>query len=457
MKHIRSCTLLLLAAVLLLSGCVMRPAVTPNGFVEGLRQTEPTPDAEPEIVFHTVEFRQGDFALSVQSVEDGALPDIPGEGKDVRLIGWKNEAGERVDPTAPVTADTIYFADTRPLLAADSAWLQPREHGLLTPSGEFTHGDALQALHVLLAAPDALSDLTTGWDAEENASRALDRAEFSSLLYALFDTAEADAVIAEAFSQDGESVTRDKAAFCISRLLDAQPRSDFYYPDTLPGRWAYAELSAAAVPGELDPETLQAQTLDGFLWFDGYLYRLDEDGWFFLDEEYDGLYYGPDGRYTSGSTQLDAYAAKTIAELTTPEQTRRERLRAVYLHVKNDFKYLVRNYYESGAHGWEIPEAITLYETGKGNCYCYAGVFLSLARGLGYNAVAYSGTMGNQNQPHAWTEITLDGEVYICDPEIEMNYWWLAEMNNDNSMYTDNFMMLRRNAGGWNYQSVGRE
>ena len=37
--------------------------------------------------------------------------------------------------------------------------------------------------------------------------------------------------------------------------------------------------------------------------------------------------------------------------------------------------------------GWEIPEAITLYETGKGNCYCYAGVFLSLARGLGYNAV----------------------------------------------------------------------
>ena len=27
--------------------------------------------------------------------------------------------------------------------------------------------------------------------------------------------------------------------------------------------------------------------------------------------------------------------------------------------------------------------------------------------GLGYNAVAYSGTMGNQNQPHAWTEINL--------------------------------------------------
>ena len=98
-----------------------------------------------------------------------------------------------------------------------------------------------------------------------------------------------------------------------------------------------------------------------------------------------------------------------------------------------------------------------MYETGRGNCYCYAGMFWSLARGLGYNATAYSGTMGNQNQPHAWTEITLDGEVYICDPEIEMNYWWLAGLNGDNSMYTDNFMMLRSTAGGWNYQAADRQ
>ena len=44
---------------------------------------------------------------------------------------------------------------------------------------------------------------------------------------------------------------------------------------------------------------------------------------------------------------------------------------------------------------------------------------------------------------------TLDGKTYICDPEIEMNYWLLQ-------MYTDNFMMLRENSLSWNYQSVGR-
>ena len=38
-----------------------------------------------------------------------------------------------------------------------------------------------------------------------------------------------------------------------------------------------------------------------------------------------------------------------------------------------------------------------------------------------------------------------------------MNYWWLAGLNGDNSMYTDNFMMLRSTAGGWNYQAADRQ
>ena len=447
---------LFLVAAAFLTGCVMRPEGTAVPSEEPARQVEPT--ATPGIVYHDVEFRQGDYVLSSQAVEDGALPQVPAEVNSARLLGWTDESGLRVDPAAPVTADRIYYADTRPLLRAGTDWLMPRAHGFLMPEDAFTHGDALAAMDVLLADPRALDAVTGGWAVDENiASLPLSRYEFTDLLYALFATEPADAVLAEAFPTGDEPVTRSRAAFCLSRLLDAEPREDFYFPDAAPDRWAYAELSAAALPGTLDREALIQETLDGFLWFDGYLYRLDENGYFLTDEEYDGLYYGPDGRYTSGSEELDAYAAQTIAALSIPGQTRLERLRAAYLHVKNDFKYLVRNYYASGEHGWEIPEALTMYETGRGNCYCYAGMFLSLARGLGYNAVAYSGTMGNQNQPHAWTEITLDGEVYICDPEIEMNYWWLAAMNNDNSMYTDNFMMLRRNAGGWNYQSVGRE
>ena len=132
-----------------------------------------------------------------------------------------------------------------------------------------------------------------------------------------------------------------------------------------------------------------------------------------------------------------------------PEQPRLEDLRALYLHVKNDFSYLVRNIYDSGATGWDIEEALTMFRTGKGNCYCFTGAFCSLARGMGYNARTWSGTMGTRNQPHSWTEITLDDQIYICDPEIELNYWLLE-------MYTDNFMMRKEDSGGWNYLAVGR-
>ena len=452
MRNKRSVFLGFLSAVLLLSGCVMRPKDSAP-----LRETaaEPTPELGP--VRYRVEFRQDDFALSVQSVEEGSAPEVPAGAEHARLIGWTSGDGRPADPYSPVTEDTVYYAEVRPLLAADSGWLLPRDHGFLMPEAAFTRRDAADALNVLLADSADAEGIIAVPSGEEEAGRPLSREEFAELLYALFDRAGADSVLSEAFASEGDAVTRSRAAYCLSRLLDAEPRSDLYYPDAAPDRPDYASLCAAAAPGDLVREELIGAATDGFLWFDGYLYRIDEEGYFLCDMEADGLYYGPDGRYTVGNEELDALVADTLSRLTQNSQTRRERLRAIYLHVKNDFKYLTRNYYASGEHGWEIPEALYMYETGRGNCYCYAGMFWSLARGLGYNATAYSGTMGNQNQPHAWTEITLDGEVYICDPEIEMNYWWLAGLNGDNSMYTDNFMMLRSTAGGWNYQAADRQ
>ena len=457
MIKLRLILLYAIASALLLSGCVMRPerSTAPVG-----EEPSPTagPTVPPEIITHTVEFRHNGNVLSAQTLEDGAVPQVPAEVEGLRLLGWTDETGQRVDPAVPVTEDRVFQADTRPLLKGCTDWLLPRANGFLMPEDSFTHGDALAALDILLADGSALDSLTAGWAADEDAAAApLSREEFTALLYALFDVPDCDSVLADAFPAPEATVTRARAAFCLSRLTDAEPRPEFYYPDAAPDRWAYDELSAAALPGTLDRQELIEKTLDDFLWFDGYLYRLDEEGWFLTDMEYDGLYYGPDGRYTSGNRELDEYVAKSVILYTLSSQTRLEKLKSLYVHVKNDFKYLVRNYYDNGSHGWEIPEALTLYKTGMGNCYCYAGVFWSLARGVGYNATAYSGTMGNQNQPHAWTEITLDGRVYICDPEIEMNYWWLANVNHDNTMFTDNFMMPREQSGAWNYLSIGRE
>ena len=365
------------------------------------------------------------------------------------LVAWTDKTGERVDPAAePVEADTVYYALARPVLNSNAAFLFPDEYGLLRPESTMTRGECAAALRAL--APEEFPDFALPASPDAEGDGPLTREEFKAVLEALFDPEAVGPVLAALPETERENATRAEFAYGVSRLLGKENAAeDVYYPDVPPAHWASAELLAAAGGGTLTKEALVSMTRDGFLWFGGYLYRLGEDGFFLTDEESDGLYFDKNGRYTSGSAELDDYVAQTLSDFMTPGAARLDDLKAVYYHVKNDFQYLTRNYYDSGATGWDIDEALTIFRTNKGNCYCYAGAFCALARGLGYNARTYSGSIGIENQPHAWTEIALDGKIYICDPEIEMNYWLLQ-------MYTDNFMMLRENSLGWNYQAVGR-
>ena len=63
-----------------------------------------------------------------------------------------------------------------------------------------------------------------------------------------------------------------------------------------------------------------------------------------------------------------------------------------------------------------------MLNSGYGNCYCYAAVFWYLSRWLGYDARIYNGTVGQNKAPHSWVEITMDGQSYIFDTELEMAY-----------------------------------
>lgn len=440
-----------LAAVLLaavfLHGCGYRAEAAPLASnAPAAAETTPAPTETP--VF-TVEYRLGDDVLQTESIPfdgspaaDAALP----EG--LYLVAWTDETGRRADPAAPVETDTVYYALARPVLNAGAAFLFPDEYGLLRPESVMTHAECAAALRAL--APEERIDpsLLAGLDAAPE--DALTREELKTALDALFDPETVGPVLEALPETESDSTTRAEFAYSVSRLLGKESAAeDVYYPDVAPTHWASAEVLAAAGSGTLTKESLESMTRDGFLWFGGYLYRLGDDGYFLTDSEFDGLYFDKNGRYTSGSAELDDYVAQTLSDFMTPDAARLDDLKAIYYHVKNDFQYLTRNYYDSGATGWDIDEALTIFRTNKGNCYCYAGAFCALARGLGYNARTYSGSIGIENQPHAWTEIMLDGKIYICDPEIEMNYWLLQ-------MYTDNFMMLRENSLSWNYQSVGR-
>lgn len=441
-----------LAAVLLaaafLHGCGYRTEAAPLTADAPVAEA-PTP-VPTEAPVYTVEYRLGDNVLQSESVPFGGAPAAAAvlpEG--LFLVAWTDKTGERVDPAAePVEADIVYYALARPVLSSDAAFLFPDEYGLLRPESTMTRGECAAALRAL--APEEFLDPALPASPDAEGDGPLTREEFKAVLEALFDPEAVGPVLDALPETESENTTRAEFAYGVSRLLGKENAAeDVYYPDVPPAHWASAELLAAAGSGTLTKESLVSMTRDGFLWFGGYLYRLGEDGYFLTDSEFDGLYFDKNGRYTSGSAELDDYVAQTLSVFMTPDAARLDDLKAIYYHVKNDFQYLTRNYYDSGATGWDIDEALTIFRTNKGNCYCYAGAFCALARGLGYNARTYSGSIGKENQPHAWTEIALDGKIYICDPEIEMNYWLLQ-------MYTDNFMMLRENSLGWNYQAVGR-
>lgn len=440
-----------LAAVLLaaafLHGCGYRTEAAPLTADAPVAEA-PTP-VPTETPVYTVEYRLGDDVLQTESIPFGGTPAADAAlPEGLYLVAWTDETGARVDLSASVTADTVYYALARPVLNTGAAFLFPDEYGLLCPESAITHAECAAALRAL--APEERIDpsLLAGLDAAPE--DALTREELKTALDTLFDPETVEPVLEALPETESENTTRAEFAYGVSRLLGKENAAeDVYYPDVPPAHWASAELLAAAGSGTLTKESLVSMTRDGFLWFGGYLYRLDDNGYFLTDSEFDGLYFDKNGRYTSGSAELDDYVAQTLSDFMTPDAARLDDLKAIYYHVKNDFQYLTRNYYDSGATGWDIDEALTIFRTNKGNCYCYAGAFCALARGLGYNARTYSGSIGKENQPHAWTEIALDGKIYICDPEIEMNYWLLQ-------MYTDNFMMLRENSLGWNYQAIGR-
>ena len=217
--------------------------------------------------------------------------------------------------------------------------------------------------------------------------------------------------------------------------------------------WEMPELSGVTAP-DLDPAREGAAFLtlclrpealreyeEGLVNLGGFLYRADENGLFLMDAEADGLYYGPGGRYTSGSEELDGLVAAVLEPICAEYTEREDMLRAAYEYVRDEFTYLRRNYYETGETGWETEEAITMLSTGRGNCYNYAAAFWALARGLGYDAEAVSGEISRRGQPHGW--VMIDGLYY--DPETEMTY------RRDHMYDRDMFAMDEARASQWSY------
>lgn len=155
---------------------------------------------------------------------------------------------------------------------------------------------------------------------------------------------------------------------------------------------------------------------------DGGMYCVKEDGSFLTNSAVEYLTFDANGRYTSGNATLDSYVDQALAACTNSGMTKAQKLRAAYLYVRDHGAYLACPHQARGTTAWAEESALFMFEHKKGNCYCFAGQFLYMARRLGYNAYVVSGGVGRKDSDHAWVMICENGVPYIYDVELEWGY-----------------------------------
>ena len=434
----RKCVLLVLVlvCVLLLWGCQGRT------------------DAEKES--YTVTYYAAGKVLKTQSVVSGSNPaPVSPDFVGAQFAGWQDADGKPADPEkTAITGDTAFYALVYPDLTAHKPFLFA-EGGFLQPDSPLTEKALAQGLQAL-----AVSGAQGYLPVLPESETAVTKQAFLQLLSQLFPT-ESVQTATELLQED--TVTRADFARVMVALTrqDAEekviPAGEVFVPLDVsanhPGLSALLEASVshahdvAGVPWE----EFTAPRQSGFFNVDGWLYYIDENGVLARNTTVGTLTFGADGRYTCGDAELDATVAGILKEILQkhPDAERIDLLRRAFEYTRDSFTYRRRyDPYAMGETGWEITEAKAMFADTKGNCYSFASAFWALARGLGYDAVAISGTMLKDHQPHGWVEIVMeDGEPYIFDPEMEYVY---VHERDDHSH--DMFMVTYTAGQWWNYR-----
>lgn len=443
MKYLKGsiCPAALLALILLLTAC----------------QTPPAETSEPTAALCTLRYMVGDTLYAEQTLEVGQTPQamspqVPG----LLFRYWTDAAGKPVrTESTPLTGDTTYTAFGFPDLGSHNAFLFPDADGLLRPEAALTANDLSAALTALAAegAADHFPRLPSG-------PQAVTPEAVIDLLGCFFP----ESAVTEAFAgAAGDTLPRGEfaAAMCVllGRTGDEtlEPPGDMILPGDITEKTDHAAaLLEASVPhtpaagGRTWAQVELPSGLEtGFVNLDGWLYYVQEDGHLLRDGSVGLLEFGSDGRYTCGDPELDAIVAGILDELirNNPDKEGLDLLHEAFYYCRDSFEYLRKGPYGKGALGWEVADAKEMFTTLKGNCYNYAASFWALARGLGYQARAISGTVTGSNQPHGWVFIEIDGADYIFDTEWEMAYR-VQQLRFDMDM----FMIPENRWYYWNYQ-----
>ncbi len=405
---------------------------------------------------YTVTFQTPDKTFQ-QQVQEGQCPrEMELNLHGITVAGWTDEKGAAADPMGtPVTADAKYNLVYYPELSSHVPYLFADGKGFINAAAELTCRQLNQALTTLAAegaenyfpplsasaesvTAEMLTETLTHFFPEEKVKQAVTgdtvtRGSFAAAMNFLLGRAHTGVLL-----EEGAQIPLDITQ--SGEYLEAVLEACMPHKDSPDGKsWEEVDL-----PTDLAP---------GFHNVEGWLYYVTEDRFFLKDGKVGDLYFGTDGRYTCGDSELDALVAEILKKMIAenPDKQGLDLLREAHIYCRDEFTYLRRldNAKEVGETGWAAKDAKEMFQTGRGNCYNYAAAFWALARGLGYECYAISGTCTGTAQPHGWCLINLDGEDYFFDCEWEMAY----RVQHDPPRYEmDMFMIPMSKAPFWSYK-----
>lgn len=103
------------------------------------------------------------------------------------------------------------------------------------------------------------------------------------------------------------------------------------------------------------------------------------------------------------------------------------------------YDYIIKNtVYDYG--GWENPVKAVL-EDGYGTCTEYSYVYAAMLNYIGFDAKTVDGKtamVAGGYGYHMWVEVTINGQVYVMDPQVDDNMSWGAYISHDRFCKTYN-------------------
>lgn len=482
MKSVKSAVLLVFSAAVIIVYIMFEIVPFKKG---GAGEVPPEPSREisateastsagteiKELPVYTVRFCIPDGDDISVEVEEGTCAELP-EVETPGFLYWKDSEGNYADiSNTSVSSDAEYTAVFGPELSVpERGWFAPEKDGLFHPEKTATRSDLSISVYELFSDKPTgetfLNDVLTNANCYKSATSlvsagymelsggafnpdvALSAEDISFTLRQLGDNYRLEKMLSE---HEGDTFTRGELCIIINALLPKSERAEpAYFPDVAPQDACFEAAGTAGVVNT-DWHENGGRHSEGYININGWLYCFDSDGYFIKDGTTGTLTFGPDGRYTSGNEELDAYVAGVIEEYAAAAQDRDRKLFEVYKYTRDKNLYLHGEIYELYKTGWEIEEALKMFNKNKGNCYAFAAQFWALARGLGYDAVCISGTIGNPygengQNPHGWVEIEFDGVMYIFDCETEaISYRQAGDFN------TSFFKITYERGQGWSY------